>query len=638
MGVKKILSHLKQLDFLGTGVNLNISGQDRLKSYLGALLSVCLLASLLTVWWFQAQTYLDTSSPQIFQEFSDLDDGAEVDLLQKKLLPTFGIYDEVVQNGVPAADVAKYVTVKAYAVENTYNQATSSWNMVTAPLNPVACSTLTPEERTLYDFEHFGSESRFTGYLNDKAICLKPPTSSLKISGSVAKSRVLFFAVHLLPCSLTSGCVSAVDFAKVSVVLGDSKKSIKYADLASPVSTIPNMNSLYHINQAMTQEYQMNYRLNEIYDNFGFGYSAKLRSSYFDIGSTGYLTRMRNSAVITCTEAQITASACAPYLKFSYRSSPRYSKTIRNYKGPMETLGEMGGLKEIFFIAFFLLYFPFDYFNKQRYILEKVFGIKRDIKEFFSFQRNMPSGDELGDEAGKGFCCFKKQRTGSEQECQQELQALGSDLIEKNLDVVTLVRALNDLRMLMGTFINEKQERIASFVSLRKQASLRKEHRRVQVSSIQVLPQQEGNQQLEPILPVLLEYSKLDTMFLDEISMRTKYQFVDYYIQEVLCNKLSGNQNQNQNQAISLNELPPNPHRSLDQGQESQNRQLEIMEQNELSRFGPQKPKEDNFQAAGGGQELKAKKDTVFPLSSRPVGKGYVLKANKSLRRNNLNS
>ena len=129
-------------------------------------------------------------------------------------------------------------------------------------------------------------------------------------------------------------------------------------------------------------------------------------------------------------------------------------------------------------------------------------------------------------------------------------------------------------------------------------------------------------------------------MFSDENAMRTKYQFVDYYIQEVLSSKLSRNQHQNQiqNQAISLNELPPNQEHSPRQGPESQNRQLEIMELNESSRFGPPKLKEDNFNAAGGAQELKAKTNAIFPSSSRLGAKGYVLKTNKSLRRNNLNS
>lgn len=618
MSIKRTISHLKHLDFLGTGVNLNIAGQDRLKTYLGAFLTVCLVGSLMTVWWFQAQTYLETTSPQIFQEFSDLDDGAEIDLVEKKLLPTIGIYDEVLQNGLPAADVAKYVTIKGLMLVSKYNLATSSWDVTQTPLDPVACSTLTPEERKLYDFENFGTEKRFTGFLNDKAICLKPPSSTMKIFGSVAKSHVGVFSVQLFPCSLASGCVTALEFARVSVVLGDSKKSIRYADLSSPVTTIPNMNTLYQINQAMTQDYQSNFRLNEIYDNFGFGYSARLRTSYFDIGTTGYLTRMRNSAQITCTLPQIAASACAPYLKFSFRSSPRYSKTIRNYKGPTETLGEMGGVKEIFFVVFFLLYFPFDYFNKRYFILEKVFGIRQDIKALFSFQKTSDSNESPEDSSQNRSCCRKKHRPNSEQGCQEELQDLGSDLIERNLDVVSLVKALNDLRMLMGTFINEKQERIASYVSLRRQAYLLTKYRQPKRSTTQVLPQQEPSLQIEPIL---LEYSKPDTEFLDEMGSKTKHQFVDYYIRNVL----DSNQTGNQNQAISMNEFPALPQTSQRQLEEPP--RLEQLDRRDPERFGT--PKQTDDKKLGSTVEMNEKPGTQFPLSSRPAGKGHLMKAQK---------
>ena len=78
---------------------------------------------------------------------------------------------------------------------------------------------------------------------------------------------------------------------------------------------------------------------------------------------------------VQCTEATILSRTCRAYLRILWSSGGGTSTIIRTYKGWLETMGDVGGLKEVTIFAFGVLYWYFHNRRMKEYMIFQVFRL-----------------------------------------------------------------------------------------------------------------------------------------------------------------------------------------------------------------------------------------------------------------------
>ena len=96
--------------------------------------------------------------------------------------------------------------------------------------------------------------------------------------------------------------------------------------------------------------------MTKIIDNSGFFSGTNLKTEYSSVERQQFNSRYRDHVTVTCTAESILDYSCTSYISFFYNSGPAIETITRTYKGWLETLGDIGGVSEILFIAFSLIY------------------------------------------------------------------------------------------------------------------------------------------------------------------------------------------------------------------------------------------------------------------------------------------
>ena len=93
-----------------------------------------------------------------------------------------------------------------------------------------------------------------------------------------------------------------------------------------------------------------------ILDNRGFLTSEVTRASFSKIESISTYSQARPATKITCTAEEIESDNCPLYWMISMISGGTTITITRQYKGWLETFGDIGGIKEVALIVAGLLY------------------------------------------------------------------------------------------------------------------------------------------------------------------------------------------------------------------------------------------------------------------------------------------
>ena len=80
--------------------------------------------------------------------------------------------------------------------------------------------------------------------------------------------------------------------------------------------------------------------------------------------------------MLTCTKEQIfKLYECEPHFTMMIASSNEEAIVVRNYKGIIETFGEIGGNKQILDFIFMILHAFLMYYALKRFYVREIFGI-----------------------------------------------------------------------------------------------------------------------------------------------------------------------------------------------------------------------------------------------------------------------
>ena len=155
-------------------------------------------------------------------------------------------------------------------------------------------------------------------------------------------------------------------------------------------------------------------------------------------------------------------------------TSNSYMTINRTYKGLIETLGEIGGIREIIYLACFYLYYHYQENVAKRHLLKCVYGVElRPIPKMRCCKKS--KSKQVEDERGQIEREQEPAKSGRKEDSGQEdkyeigkkrlivgrkMAVSAFDHLEKTLCVVRIAKELNMLRLLLLTMLNASQRKV----------------------------------------------------------------------------------------------------------------------------------------------------------------------------------
>ena len=159
-------------------------------------------------------------------------------------------------------------------------------------------------------------------------------------------------------------------------------------------------------------------------------------------------------------------------------TSNTYTTINRTYKGLIETLGEIGGIREIIYLACFYVYYHYQENVAKRHLVKCVYGVElRSIPKMRCCKKSKRK--EIEDERGQIEREQEPAKSGRKEDSgQEEKYEIGKkglivgrkmavsafDHLENTLCVVRIAKELNMLRFLILTMLNASQRKVLAAV------------------------------------------------------------------------------------------------------------------------------------------------------------------------------
>ena len=475
MGFKNILQGVKVLDFLAPPIGLNVGGSAGLRTYFGAIMGVLYTASIIALGYFILLTYLDTKNPNVGSEHSESAEYPSVDFVENKLFPVVYVnYKEVVN--IPVSVIPKYFTIKLvrYGYKLTTDPVTGK-DVITSSFDffdVVSCKEVMASPVYSQYYKDYVGTKFFKMYSEKYGLCVKvdKPEAAV-VSGGGTDSQVQILSYRLMPCSLPGGvgCATLSEMKDIGFIFSTPSQAMNLSDYDHPIKAVPNSENYYYINENLKQKYQSKLAKTEIYDDPGLYFKLKKRTSFFSVDKMITSSRSRDASQTTCVESDVYKLKCDAYINFDFMSSGRSTLIVRHYKGLIESISDLGGVNSIVWIIFLYMNYTYLALVQEKVLAHKVF-------DFFKEDAFKPRASTRG-------CCRKKslRRDMGKIASIEELDKMNSRLnpkmikqlegeaykvINKTLDVITIVKEINSLKVLTHMLLEDYHLKLVPLVSL----------------------------------------------------------------------------------------------------------------------------------------------------------------------------
>ena len=438
--MSRLASAFRYLDILAPEITLKVRGKSSIKTLPGAMLSLCYTAVIVYFIVLQLSQYLDTSSPQIMQVKTRTGNYIDIDLIKNKHIPMVNIVQGT-QNITSFEESQSYATVMMNMLHYKLAASLTDFELTVTPLPAVDCAKLIEEgnldKDLLSGFFLEGNSKMFSG------ICFNTSGVEAVLKGSNTQVPATFAQLSILPCSLPdpTKCQPLSQLSDAYVSLIYIEPEVNYANRDKPIGYLANSDIYMPINPVMHNDMAHKLINNEIVDDNGFLFHTKSVVNYTASDKLESYSKYRDASQITCTFLEIVNQKCRPYISIFSISTNNKVTTRRIYKGLLETLGEIGGLRDLVTPVFVLLYIFYHQSASKSEIVKAAFKLEQK-----------PNKKNCG--------CIKKKVVSPSQTQTMELKGDAIQVpaevidqaykqIESSLDIVEIAKEAASLRYLI---------------------------------------------------------------------------------------------------------------------------------------------------------------------------------------------
>ena len=496
---KRMRGWLLELDFLAPPLNLNVGGASGLRSMFGVFLSIVYTGTIALLGYFIVLQYFDTTNPQVAQDASEAGYYPRISFVDNKFFPVLYVFLNDVIN-IPVDSIPKYFTVRYYKYNITMKMDNSTGKTsITSDLKTmdvVPCRDIMKDPVYFKYYEPYQDTEFFKLYGEKFGLCIKVNESLSSIQGGGADPNTEILSYKIMPCSLsnTSKCASLDDMRKVGFIFSMPSASMNLSNYENPMSSYLNADNFYYINEGLKQKFQSKMFQTEIFDDPGMYFPTRHRTNFSAVDRLITSSRTRDPTQLTCTDAEVLSTACNAYVNFDFMSSGRKITITRSYKGVVEVIGDLGGVNSVVFLFFLYANLVYVTTMQKKWLVNTIFDFFRDDL----FQVKSASGHKKSGGVGRclswvfccRLCCKKKDKPKSttlddsedgkkpqdinlklDKETVKSLQDEAFQVIEKTLDVITLVREINNLKVLTHMLLRDYHHKLVPLISLSLQCS-----------------------------------------------------------------------------------------------------------------------------------------------------------------------
>ena len=440
--IKKISSIFRSFDYLGSSVTLTVKGSGAVKTVFGAALSLLGVLAIAVGVGVLLDLYLDKSKPNVVHYLTERDEYPRIDLFREAVVPPVALVDVITTAGVPREQVSRFGFFVAVMYHFKVLQTASGSQLVQTleQMPMVPCDQLSPEvDDALYGAWNKSPNSR---YLKQTfSFCVDPKPEAFDIVGKPNDADFRWFTVMFLPCTLASGCATEEELSRIYVNVPEMKKTVSPADHRYPLKTLPVLEDIFPLSGRVTLRVQNRLKMNRVVDSSGFLSPEIERVHFADIGKVLVTQAGRDSSVAGCDLSRLLLRECQPYALFVYMSSGAETTYQRSYLGLFETLGNIGGLKELVLIALGCLYCCFHSSAEKRFLARHVYSPEESLK---ALERQLAV----------------KLSPAAKQRLHSKLLATAEAAVRESLDVVALVRSCNLLHFVVEALLTPQMKKL----------------------------------------------------------------------------------------------------------------------------------------------------------------------------------
>ena len=468
----ELLFKLKQLDFMAPPVMLNMRGHTGMKTYFGLAMTICYIAVSVSLSIVISLTFFDYSDPSVSQQTTESGVYPKISMAENRMFPVLYVFHDDIINTLPK-DVPQYITpmfskLKYYLKTDEKGNIKSSFEYVQMPL--VQCSELKKNETANKFYQEYENTEFYKSYAMDFGFCVHANEAESFVKGGGTDSLVDMMTLLIYPCTLPTGCKPMEEIAQVGVILSNPVYSLNFSDYKKPVTPYLTSDNSYYLNPATKNKYLARRSINEIYDDRGMFFDKTQRTNYSEqtrlISSQGY----RPPGQVNCTLAEIYGFKCQAYLTFEYMSSGRKVRVDRVYKTITKTLSEIGGINSIAFVFFFYINLVYSRWTMKVTLVNEVFKFLDEKKS-----KNTKTGSDKEPQHGcesEGLKSLGWHTTDKRK--REQLRAKAFSQIQNSLDIVSIVKELNNLKVLTHLLMKDYHLKLAPVLALKLQMANKK--------------------------------------------------------------------------------------------------------------------------------------------------------------------
>ena len=440
----RILNAIRSIDILAPDIKLNINGKSSVKTLPGSFLSLLYVGMFSYLAMLHAIDYFDTTTPMTLSQLSKDGEYAKIDIVKDKHIPMVYLLDEF-GTIVKYEDIFSYLTPTLLVdgwlpLGQGSDESIHNYHVVPSK----KCGDL--RKAGTFDLDYMNGIGGYGELLDDYGVCFDTTGIDTNIQGSFADLPNSFMTLYLAPCALQDKtlCKEHSVIAKSSIQIMQLESSVNFSDKKKPVKYSINSDFITLINPAISTFMQKSLINHKIVDKAGFLFPDKLVEEYTQATTLFPSFGWRNESVLHCTFEEVLTYACNPYLTITIVTSNTHVTYDRHYKGLLETLGEIGGLKDLILLACSCFYAFYHDVASRQVLVQSVYRLKT---------RNRCS---LG-KAAMPMSTAKRQPSDGCLEVGRQEEDRAWREVEATLDVVSLAKQMAVLKFIVESILDQSQ-------------------------------------------------------------------------------------------------------------------------------------------------------------------------------------
>ena len=300
-----------------------------------------------------------------------------------------------------------------------------------------------------FDEEFMNNIGSYRSALNDYAVCFDTTGLDTEIKGAFSDLPLSTLTLVVGACSLPdfTQCMDLDSVINTYLQVIRLEPSLNMADKKNPVKYASNSDFMMSLNPAVNMFIRQNLINQEVIDKAGFLFSDKSVINFTQVSLPFPTSGWRNESHLSCTFNEVLKTVCKPYLTLMMLTSNTKITLSRQYKGLLETLGEIGGLKDLCHLLCFSFYFSYHASATRQVLVRDAFRLKGPTicsSKKSSLKQASAKWKPVGD-------CLQVSKVAEEKAWQE---------IESTLDVVRLAREMAVLRFIVESLIDASQREI----------------------------------------------------------------------------------------------------------------------------------------------------------------------------------